>query len=79
LNWFNLFAGKEFIYKYPHGDVIVNVVAAYISRKFKGKLKVNKLEGDKLSFFKIDELPKKTNPPDRPIIESFLSYPKNFQ
>ena len=64
LNWFNLFSGKELIYTYPHGDVIANVVAVYISRKFRGILKVNKLEGDELRFFETDKLPEDISPPD---------------
>jgi len=79
LNWFNLFSGKELIYTYPHGDVIANVVAVYISRKFRGILKVNKLEGDELRFFETDKLPEDISPPDQPIVESFLAYTKNFQ
>ena len=37
LNWFDLFSGQELIYQYPHGDIVVNVVAVYTSRKFKGQ------------------------------------------
>ena len=72
LNWFDLFSGKEVIYKLPHGDVVVNVIAVYISSQFKGQLQVNKAEGLELRFFKLNELPKNISPPDKPVIEKYL-------
>ncbi|MDJ0747600.1 MAG: NUDIX hydrolase [Xenococcaceae cyanobacterium MO_167.B27] len=72
LNWFGLFSGQELIYKYPNGDVIVNVVAVYTSRRFRGKLKADEKEGYELRFFNLNELPKDTSPPDRPVIEEYL-------
>ena len=72
LTWFDLFSGRELIYQYPHGDILVNVVAAYISRRFHGKLKVNKQKGYELSFFDLKKLPVDISPPDRPIIEKYL-------
>lgn len=71
LDWFDLYSGQELIYRYPNGDVIVNVVAVYISR-FRGELKVDKNEGIELRFFELNELPQNISPPDRPIIESYL-------
>jgi 8-oxo-dGTP pyrophosphatase MutT (NUDIX family) len=73
LNWLDLFSGQELIYEYPHGDIIVNVVAAYISRQFTGKLKINPKEGYELRFFDLNELPLNISPPDRPIIKKYLS------
>ena len=73
LNWFDLFSGQELIYQYPHGDIIVNVVAAYTSRQFRGKLKINPEEGYELRFFYLNKLPLNISPPDRPIIKKYLS------
>ena len=73
LNWFDLFSGEELIYELPHGDVVVNVVAVYTSWKYKGQLMVNPTEGSELRFFRLDELPENINPPDKPVIEKFLS------
>ena len=60
LNWFDLFSGQELIYQYPHGDIIVNVVAVYTSRQFRGQLKVDKAEGYQARFFKLDKLKQET-------------------
>lgn len=73
LNWFGLFSGKELIYQYPHGDVVVNVVAVYTSKKFKGKLKADKKEGYQVRFFNLNELPLDISPPDQPIIKNISS------
>lgn len=72
LNWFGLFSGKELIYECPNKDVVVNVVAVYISRQFQGKIKVDKEEGYEVRFFKLNELPKDISPPDRPVIEQYF-------
>jgi 8-oxo-dGTP pyrophosphatase MutT (NUDIX family) len=72
LEWFGLFSGQELIYKYPNGDVVVNVVAVYTARQFKGKLKVNEDEAHKICFFRLKEIPQDLSPPDRPVIEQYL-------
>ncbi|MEM7593284.1 MAG: NUDIX domain-containing protein [Cyanobacteria bacterium P01_A01_bin.83] len=72
LDWFDLFSGQELIYQYPHGDIVVNVVAVYTSRKFRGELKVNENEGNQLHFFKLNKLPPNISSPDKPIIDKYL-------
>ena len=77
LNWFNLFSGQELIYQLPHGDIVVNVTAVYTSRKFRGQLQLNEVEGLELRFFELDKLPINISPPDIPIIERYLSHLTN--
>jgi 8-oxo-dGTP pyrophosphatase MutT (NUDIX family) len=72
LKWFDLFSGPELIYEYPNGDVVVNVVAVYIARRFRRQLKPNGQEADEIRFFPLQNLPKKLSPPDRPVIERYL-------
>ena len=72
LDWFDLFSGQESIYQLPNGDVVVNVVAVYISRQFRGKLKVDEEEGFEIRFFELNKLPQNISPPDKPIIESYF-------
>ena len=72
LDWFNLFSGQEHIYQYPNGDVIVNVVAVYLSRQFEGKLKIDRAEGLEIRFFELAQLPTNISPPDKPVIDSYL-------
>lgn len=72
ITWLSLFSGQELIYEYPNGDVVVNVVAVYISKQFSGKIMTAEEEGYEVRFFKLSELPKDLSPPDKPIIEHYL-------
>ncbi|WP_461671143.1 NUDIX hydrolase, partial [Mycobacterium tuberculosis] len=36
LELLDIFSGPELYYKYPHGDEVFNVVAAYICKEFEG-------------------------------------------
>lgn len=72
LRWFGLFSGKELIYKYPNGDVVANVVAAYTTQQFRGELKVDEDESRAVCFFHARALPDELSPPDKPIIEKYL-------
>ena len=72
LNWFDLFSGRELIYELPHADVVVNVTAVYTSKKYRGHLQPDELEGDELRFFGLNELPELISPPDRPIIKVLM-------
>ena len=72
LEWFGIFSGQELIYQCPNGDVVVNVVAVYTSRNFKGEIKADKEEAYEVRFFDLRELPKDLSPPDRPVIKQYL-------
>ena len=74
LEWFELFSGQELIYQLPHGDVVVNVTAVYTCKSYSGQLKPDKSEVSELHFFELDNLPQNLSPPDRPVIESFMSF-----
>ncbi len=72
LEWFGVFSGQDLIYECPNGDVVVNVVAVYTARRFRGEMKADKDEAYEVRFFDLRELPKELSPPDRPIIEQYL-------
>jgi 8-oxo-dGTP pyrophosphatase MutT (NUDIX family) len=72
LEWFGIFSGKELIYQYPNGDVIVNVVAVYTAQKFRGKTKADRDEGYEVRFFDLKKLPKDLSPPDKVVIDQYL-------
>ena len=72
LEFFKTFSGKDFYYKYPHGDEVYNVVTAYICRDYEGVLKRDENEVEELKFFKLTEIPSNISPPDLPIIKEFL-------
>ncbi|MBX9259136.1 NUDIX hydrolase [Desmonostoc muscorum CCALA 125] len=72
LEWFGLFSGKNLIYECPNGDVVVNVVAVYIARRFRGKLKPDSQEAHEVRFFNLTQLPLNLSPPDKPVIEQYV-------
>lgn len=73
LELLNIYSGEEFYYKYPHGDEVYNVITAYVCRDYHGEIKMDEQEVAELKFYGLDELPTNLNPPERPIIEDFLS------
>jgi 8-oxo-dGTP pyrophosphatase MutT (NUDIX family) len=73
LDWFDLFSGQELIYEFPHGDVVVNVTAVYISRKYRGTIKIDKNEVSEIRFFELSKLPQNISPPDKPIIKKYFN------
>lgn len=72
LEFFGLFSGEEFHYTYPHGDEVYNVIAAFLCRTYKGRLKPQTEEVAALRFFALDCLPEQISPPDLPIIKRFI-------
>jgi ADP-ribose pyrophosphatase YjhB (NUDIX family) len=75
LQLLNVYSGKEFYYKYPHGDEVYNVVTAYLCTQYKGDLQKDENEVQDLHFFNLDDLPSNISPPDLPII---MEYIKNY-
>lgn len=69
----NIFSGMDLYYKYPHGDEVYNVVAAYVCRDYEGELRPEEEEVESLHFFKIEHIPADISPPDQPIIKAFIS------
>ncbi|MFC7686425.1 NUDIX hydrolase [Ureibacillus sp. GCM10028918] len=74
LTLFNIYSGEEFYYKYPHGDEVYNVVAAYICKDYHGEVKREHSEVQELKFFHLNELPSDISPPDLPIINAYIQY-----
>ena len=71
LNLFNIYSGEDLYYKYPHGDEVYNVVAAYLCNEYTGALKKDEMEVKDLKFFHINNLPTNISPPDLPIIKEY--------
>ncbi|TDQ37209.1 NUDIX hydrolase [Aureibacillus halotolerans] len=76
LTLIHVFSGQDLYYRYPHGDEVYNVVAAYSCRRFDGTLAVDGKEGRALSFYPKDELPIELNRPDQPILQYWLTADK---
>jgi len=72
LTLLNIYSGQDFYYKYPHGDEVYNVIAAYICRDYHGLLKKEKNEVKDLKFFDTVTLPSNISPPDLPIIKEYI-------
>lgn len=62
LKLFGVFSGKELYTKLKNGHEYYNVVIGYICTEFEGDLKPDGIEVLDARFFKINELPEKTNP-----------------
>ncbi len=72
LTFFRLYSGPEYYYKYPHGDEVYNVSAAYISRSFSGSLQVD-AEGIEVGFFALDSLPQPFFQLSQIVIDDFFT------
>lgn len=72
LELFHIFSGQDLYYKYPHGDEVYNVVAAYVCHDYDGVPRVDGDEVQELRFFGYDEIPIELSPPDVTIIHTFL-------
>ncbi|MEK4295261.1 NUDIX hydrolase [Paenibacillus sp. FSL R5-0475] len=74
LELFDMFSGQELYYKYPNGDEVYNVVAAYLCTEFDGALKEDGIEVQEVRFFNYGELPSELSPPDVPVIKRFMDH-----
>lgn len=78
LTMFNVFSGKEFYYKYPHGDEVYNVITTYICTEYEGDLKLDQDEVAELRFFSLDQLPENISPPELPILKELIRKADHF-
>jgi len=72
LDLLKTFSGKDFYYKYPHGDEVYNVVTAFICKNYNGSLKFDESEAIDIRFFDLTDLPSRISPPDYLVIKAFL-------
>jgi ADP-ribose pyrophosphatase YjhB (NUDIX family) len=71
LQLIGVFSGPEYYYRYPHGDEVHNVTAAYTARITGGQLRHDGHEALSVAFFAAGELPDAILPPERPILDLF--------
>lgn len=72
LDLLKTYSGKDFYYRYPHGDEVYNVVTAFICKNYKGSLKFDGTEAIDIRFFDLTDLPSSISPPDYLVIMDFL-------
>jgi 8-oxo-dGTP pyrophosphatase MutT (NUDIX family) len=72
MSLFGVFSGPELYYKYPNGDEVYNVTIVYLSRDWRGSVKLNGEHTD-YRWFAVDEIPapEQISPPIIPVIEQF--------
>ena len=70
MSLFGVFSGPELYYKYPNGDEVYNVTIIYLSRDWRGKVRLND-EHTEWHWFSADEIPEDSSPPIKPILERY--------
>ncbi|MFJ6694913.1 NUDIX hydrolase [Streptomyces sp. NPDC091272] len=73
LDLLGLFSGgPDFFYRYPNGDEVHNVTAAYVAPLPAGSTVVpDRVENTAAAFFDIDDLPPDVITPERPILDMY--------
>jgi 8-oxo-dGTP pyrophosphatase MutT (NUDIX family) len=72
LSLLGLFSGAEYYYRYPNGDEIFNVTAAYVARLPRdATISLDTAENSAWRFFALDEIPDTVITPERPIIAEY--------
>jgi 8-oxo-dGTP pyrophosphatase MutT (NUDIX family) len=74
LEFFNIYSGPRFYYRYPNGDENYNVTVVYLCRDFQGTMRVNPDEGKEACFFNIGEFPSPIAAPIQPVLEDFCRH-----
>jgi 8-oxo-dGTP pyrophosphatase MutT (NUDIX family) len=70
MSLFGVFSGPELYYKYPNGDEVYNVSIVYMSRDWRGNIKLNP-EHSEWNWFAASEIPGDISSPIKPVIERF--------
>src|SRR5262245_27982217 len=73
LELLGVFSGAEYYYRYPHGDEVYNVTAAYIAHLPPNAVPraADPAESLQTRFFPIDNLPDDVISPERPILDVY--------
>jgi 8-oxo-dGTP pyrophosphatase MutT (NUDIX family) len=75
LSLWHVFSGPELYYKYPNGDEVYNVIAAFVCRDFSGALRPEPGETSEIRFHDLKDLPPNISPPDRIVLEKLVASP----
>jgi ADP-ribose pyrophosphatase YjhB (NUDIX family) len=76
MSLFGVFSGPEFYFKYPNGDEVYNVTIVYLSRDWRGEVKLND-EHTEWGWLAATDIPENLSPPIKPVIEQFqISFSK---
>ncbi|QQQ79712.1 NUDIX hydrolase [Saccharothrix sp. 6-C] len=72
LSLLGIFSGAEYYYRYPNGDEIFNVTAAYVATlPREATISLDTAENRAWRFFALDEIPATLITPERPVIAEY--------
>jgi 8-oxo-dGTP pyrophosphatase MutT (NUDIX family) len=72
LRLLNVYSGPDFYFRYPHGDEVFNVSAAFVCRQFHGELHTDD-ESTALGFYPLGALPGKLIFLNQAVLDDYLS------
>ncbi|GAB3354301.1 NUDIX hydrolase [Amycolatopsis echigonensis] len=72
LELLGVYSGPEYFYRYPHGDEVHNVTAAFAATVENTDVTVDGTEITGYEFFDLDRLPDDIIAPERPIVEDYV-------
>ena len=71
MSLFGVFSGPELFYVYPNGDEVYNVTIVYLTRDWRGEVRLNS-EHTSWRWFAPEDMPEAISPPIRPVLAQFV-------
>lgn len=80
IDFFKVYSGKDFYYKYPNGDEVFNVINMFTVRCYElPEVIIDNKEVKEARFFDFNNLPIHISPPDVKIIEDIIDFYQSFE
>jgi len=76
LDFFKVYSGKDFYYKYPNGHEVYNVINIFIAKGDYCNISIDHDEVIEAQFFDLDKMPENISPPDIRIAKEIIDYLK---
>ncbi|WP_237167840.1 NUDIX hydrolase [Paenibacillus yonginensis] len=73
LSMLGLYSGKDLHFRYPNGDEVFLIFAAYLCTDYEGELQDGADEVLEAGFFELNRLPGAIHPPDWPVIRKLIA------
>jgi 8-oxo-dGTP pyrophosphatase MutT (NUDIX family) len=74
INFFKVYSGKDFYYKYPNGDEVYNVINLFTVKGDFENVIIDNDEVKDARFFAFNEIPENISPPDIKIVKDIVDY-----
>lgn len=71
LEFMNVYSGSDLYYRYPNGDEVYNISAAYICKDYSGTPTADGRESRDVRFFALSELPEIADPVGKRVLEDY--------